>query len=166
MLFTSMIEIIDVIAEQIFEKVNTIPYIIRQFCKCLYQALKEKFLGSKPAADFDVRIVRVVSSFLFEKWILHAIFNKLHLEGLIKDFILPKHCILNLQLMNQILLKTMTWQEWEVATPQSERLPGMPAQDLFTMPPDVSQSIRSKSRQFFRDLLFLNRDMNSVNSLQ
>ena len=26
-----------------FEKVNTIPYSIRQFCKCLYQLCKNKF---------------------------------------------------------------------------------------------------------------------------
>lgn len=43
MLLNSMIDIIDVISEQIFDKVSSIPYTIRQFCKCLYQATKEKY---------------------------------------------------------------------------------------------------------------------------
>ena len=115
----------------------------------MYQSLKVKFVGTKPSADFDLQIVRVVSSFLLEKWILNTIFVKLHMEGLIKDFNLSKNCTVNLMLMNQILFKTMTWQEWEVPTPQQERLPGIPHQDLFTMPQEVSQQIRSKSRQFF-----------------
>jgi hypothetical protein len=94
MLFNSMIEIVDVISEQIFEKVQTLPYAVRQFCKCLYQALKDKF--GKPSTDFDIKIIRVVSSFLLERWILNSIFVNLNMEGLVKDFILSKNYILNL----------------------------------------------------------------------
>lgn len=137
MLFNSMIEIIDVISEQIFDKMTTIPYVIRQFSKNLYQALKDKFVGSKPSVDFDYRVMRVVSSFLLEKWMLNSIFVNLNMEGLIKDFIMPKNCTLNLQLMFQILNKTMTWQEWETPTPMSERIPGDKNPDLFTMPTDL-----------------------------
>ena len=78
MLFTSMVEILDVLSEQLFEKVNTVPYCIRQFCKCLYQALKDKFVP-KPSADFDIRLIRIVSYYLLEKWILNSIFGELHL---------------------------------------------------------------------------------------
>lgn len=112
-----MVDIIDVISEQIFDKISSIPYPIRQFCKCLYQALKEKFSKNPGAQEIDNRILRVVSSFLLEKWLLNSVFINLHMEGLIKDFILPKYCTLNLQLMFQILYKTMTQQEWEVETP-------------------------------------------------
>ena len=31
-----LIDIADVISNQIFDKMTTIPYAIRQFCKCLY----------------------------------------------------------------------------------------------------------------------------------
>lgn len=96
MLFASMLEIIDVISEQIYEKMSTIPYPVRQFCKCLYQAVREKISGRQAQSEFDVRVVRVVASFVLEKWLLKSIFVKLHLEGLIKEFILPKNCVLNL----------------------------------------------------------------------
>ena len=46
-----------------FEKVNTIPYSIRQFCKCLYQLCKNKFGDS-------IKLIRVVAFFLLEKWLL------------------------------------------------------------------------------------------------
>ena len=46
-MFNYMIDIIDIISEQIFDKTSTVPYAIRQFCKCLYQACKNKF-GEKP----------------------------------------------------------------------------------------------------------------------
>lgn len=36
-------EIVDSISSQIFEKVHIIPYSIRQFCKCLFEAAKSKF---------------------------------------------------------------------------------------------------------------------------
>lgn len=163
MLFDSMVEIIDVISEQIFDKMTTIPYAIRQFCKCLYQSLKDKFVGPKSAQDFDYRVMRVVSSFLLEKWMLNSIFVNLNMEGLIKDFIMPKNCTLNLQLMFQILNKTMTWQDWEMPTPASEKIPGDKGPDLFTMPQDLKSMIRQKSRIFFKDLLFLDKDFNSSN---
>jgi hypothetical protein len=35
-LFKVLIDIADVIMNQIFEKIATIPYTIRQFCKCIY----------------------------------------------------------------------------------------------------------------------------------
>jgi len=46
----------------------------------------------------------------------------MHIEGLIKDFILPKNCLQNLQLMSRILYTAMTFNEWEVPTPKSEQL--------------------------------------------
>ena len=94
-----MLEIIDVICEQLVDKMSTIPYAIRQFCKCLYQAVKEKISGRQAQNDFDPRVVRVVASFVLEKWLLQSIFVKMHMEGLVKDFLLPKNCVCNLQLM-------------------------------------------------------------------
>jgi len=38
-----LIDIVDVISCQIFEKMTTIPYAIVQFCKCLYQHTRNKF---------------------------------------------------------------------------------------------------------------------------
>lgn len=85
MLFKNMIEIIDVISEQIFEKTSTIPYSIRQFCKCLYQACKDKF-NPTPTGETDIGILRVVSSFLLEKWMLNSVFVNMSSEGLVKEF--------------------------------------------------------------------------------
>lgn len=76
-----------------FEKVNTIPYSIRQFCKCLYQLCKNKFGDS-------IKLIRVVAFFLLEKWLLKSIFFSLNKEGLIKDYILTKNCTTNLELMS------------------------------------------------------------------
>jgi hypothetical protein len=41
-----ILDIVQLVVSMVFEKLATIPYSIRQFCKCLYQATKEKF-GSK-----------------------------------------------------------------------------------------------------------------------
>lgn len=85
----------------------------------------------------------------------------LHLEGLIKDFLLPRNCILNLELMSRILYNTMTFQEWEVQTPATER---MPNQDkyLFKMPEKQSLQIRQGAETFFKDFLLLDSSKNSM----
>jgi len=49
------------------------------------------------------------------------VFGNLHLEGLVKDFVLPKIALQNFQLVNHILYMSMTWQKWEVPTPESEQ---------------------------------------------
>lgn len=46
------------------------------------------------------------------------------MEGLVKEFFIPHNCKRNLHLASHIMLQTMTLQEWEVDTPDSERLPG------------------------------------------
>ena len=35
-MFSQLLDIVDAITAQIFDKVSVIPYAIRQFCKCLY----------------------------------------------------------------------------------------------------------------------------------
>lgn len=98
-----MLVMLGAISAQLFDKMNVIPYAIRQFCKCLYQHCKLKFGESKittPSAQdaltFDCEIIKVVASFLLERWILHSVFINLHIEGLVRDYILPRNCILNL----------------------------------------------------------------------
>jgi hypothetical protein len=41
----------------------------------------------------------VVAYFLLEKWLLSSVFVTPMLDGLIKDFVLPKNCTANLQMM-------------------------------------------------------------------
>ena len=48
-------------------------------------------------------------------------------------------------------------------TPTPDKIPGDKGPDLFTMPPDLKNMIRLKSRTFFKDLLFLDKDFNSSN---
>lgn len=152
-----MNEVIEVLSEQIFEKLATIPYIIRQFCKCLYQSCKDKF----PSEGANLQ--RVVGRFLLEKWMLKSAFVTLNMQGLIKEFILPNNCIQNLKLMYTILLKTMLWQDWEVQTPDFEKSsPYEP--DLFVMTSEIAK-IKEKSKVFFRDLLLLDKDLNSAQAL-
>lgn len=74
-----------------------------------------------------------MASFLFEKWIFNAIFVNLPLEGLVKDFYLSAWCQKNLQLTQHILYKIMTFEEWEVATPKSEKVVAdLKKPDIFT----------------------------------
>jgi len=116
-----MIHITEAICSQLFEKVATIPYAIRQFCKALYQAAKEKF--SSPEDYFLNKVViEMITSFLLEKWILVAIFQNLHVEGLIKEFYLSSYCKKNLNLLSHIVSSELTGQEWEVPTPIKEKV--------------------------------------------
>jgi hypothetical protein len=43
-LMKQILDIIEPVSQQIFEKVATIPYSIRQFCKCLYEHARLKFI--------------------------------------------------------------------------------------------------------------------------
>lgn len=97
--------------------------------------MKEKISGRQAQNDFDPRVVRVVASFVLEKWLLQSVFGNLHLEGLVKDFVLPKIALQNFQLVNHILYMSMTWQKWEVPTPESEQYNPQECQNLFSMQP-------------------------------
>ncbi len=105
-LFKCLIDIADVISAQIFEKVSSIPYAIRQFCKCLYQSMRQKFGAT---AECDRKAMQVVAHYLLENWMLKAVFQDLDTEGLCKDFYLTKYCRKNLQLALVVLYKTMTF---------------------------------------------------------
>jgi len=48
--------------------------------------------------------------------LLKACFQDLHLEGLTKEFYLLNYCKKNLQLVNLIVERIMTFQDWEVPT--------------------------------------------------
>ena len=77
-----------------------------------------------------MKLIRLVASFLLDKWILNSLFVNLKMEGLIKDFNLPRNCFQNLKLMSKITFSLMTRQEWEVQTPEEERADYM-EDDLF-----------------------------------
>lgn len=81
-----MLDVVEVIADQLFDKLLTIPYSIRQFCKCLYQSVKDKFGCTPNEENLDLDLIRLVSHFLLEKWILKSLFEDLDMEGLIKNF--------------------------------------------------------------------------------
>ena len=80
-----------------------------------------------------------MAHYLLNEWLLKACFQNLHIEGLTKEFYLGPYCKKNLQLTKDILYAIMTFQEWEVPTPASERMstpqPGEPQEDLFSMNP-------------------------------
>lgn len=114
-----LIDIADVISNQIFDKMTTIPYAIRQFCKCLYQEVRTKFAATP---ECDQKAVQLMANYLLSKWILKAVFEDLPEEGLVKEFYLTNCCRKNLQLASIIVKKTMTFQEWEVPTPAHERI--------------------------------------------
>ena len=137
-MFNYMIDIIDIISEQIFDKSSTVPYAIRQFCKCLYQACKSKF-GEKPTITIYQTMVRVISSFILDKWILQSVFLAKPEEGLINEFMLSPNCTQNMKLMHYILSRAMVWQDWELKTPQAEMLPGDRQPHLFHLPGQLSQ---------------------------
>lgn len=42
-MFKSIIEVVESLSMQIIDKITTIPYAVRQFCKCVYQHAREKF---------------------------------------------------------------------------------------------------------------------------
>lgn len=42
-LMKNILDIIESVSVPIFEKVATIPYSVRQFCKCLYEQARLKF---------------------------------------------------------------------------------------------------------------------------
>lgn len=121
-LFSVMIEIVEAICNQLFEKVSTIPYAIKQFCKALYQAAKDKFAPSEGQMSiFNKTVNKLIASFLLEKWILNSIFHNLNTEGLIKEFYLSNYCKKNLQLLSQIVYSILTGSDWEVKTPLREK---------------------------------------------
>ena len=116
-MFTSLLDIIDAITSQIFEKVSVIPYAIRQFCKCLYQMTMEK-LGKDSPKEFKQEAIKLVAHYILDNWLLKACLKNMHLEGLTKEFYLGAYCKKNFELTMDIMSKIMTYQEWEVPTPQ------------------------------------------------
>lgn len=84
-MFSQLLDIVDAITAQIFDKVSVIPYSIRQFCKCLYQMTIDKFGRDKVKYEDAVRLV---AHYLLKEWLLKACFVNLHIEGLTKEFYL------------------------------------------------------------------------------
>ena len=70
-MFIQLLDIVDAITGQMFEKVSVIPYNIRQFCKCLYQMTNEKF-GKEKVGFFEG--IRLVAHYLLNNWLLEACF--------------------------------------------------------------------------------------------
>lgn len=114
-------EIVHSISLSIFEKVNTIPYAIRQFLKCLYESARVHF----KAEELD--LFRLVGDYLLKNWLLKVVFHKFNLEGFIPEFYISSIVKANLSLASHIMFTTMTHQEWELQTPDTEH------KGLFTM---------------------------------
>lgn len=72
--------------------------------------------------------------------------------------VLNKVCLQNLRLMFTIMNKTMTWQDWEVATPEAEKTE---AQDIFMVPSKWSAGTRQRSKEFLSSLLLLDKSGNT-----
>jgi hypothetical protein len=51
---------------------------------------------------------------------LRCVFQDLNVVGLVKEFYLSHYCKKNLSLASHIVLKTMRFEPWEVATPPNE----------------------------------------------
>jgi hypothetical protein len=93
---------------QIFEKVGTIPYALRQFCKCLYEEARLKF---KVNSEGDLH--QLVGHYLLKNWLLKATSDQIHMTGMIKEFFINGPCRKNLQLAAHVLLSVVTQQNWE-----------------------------------------------------
>ena len=82
-MFIQLLDIVDAITGQMFERISVIPYSIRQFCKCLYQMTIDRF-GGPQAVSFE-QAIGVVAHYLLDEWLLKACFTNLHIEGLEKE---------------------------------------------------------------------------------
>jgi len=78
-------------------------------------------------------MIKLLASFIFERWILPTIFHNLHLEGLIKEFYLNNYCKKNLSLLSHFVQSIFTSREWEVATPLREKSFDISVPDLFKL---------------------------------
>ena len=148
-----------------FERTSAIPYAIRQFCKCVYQMTIDRFGGQ--TVGFE-KAIEVVAHFLLGEWLLKACFTNLHIEGLTKEFYLGAYCRKNLQLTKDILMSIMTFKNWEVPTPKSERYatPGEEQRDLFTIASDKKKKQRIQVEAFYKDLLQLDYQKKAQNVIQ
>ena len=97
------------------------------------------------------RAIQVVAHYLLNEWLLKACFQNLHIEGLTKEFYLGAYCKKNLQLTKDILYSIMTFQEWEVPTPTSEKISNV--RDLFTIDPNKKKKQTELVKFYYRELL-------------
>lgn len=70
-MFNQLLDIVDAISGQMFERISVIPYSIRQFCKCIYQMSIDRF-GAQ-AVPFN-RGIELVAHYLLDEWLLKAVF--------------------------------------------------------------------------------------------
>ena len=85
------------------------------------------------------------------------------MEGLVKDFYLSSYCQNNLKLMKHISYQIMTFQEWQLKTPESEKTEANSKKpDLFSMPKENTAYYSSKADKFYKEFLHLGPDENSV----
>lgn len=97
--------------------------------------------------------IRIVAHYLLKEWLLKACFENLHIEGLTKEFYLGAYCKKNLSLTMDILYSIMTYQEWEVPTPDSEGM--ISKENLFSMAPEKKVKQKNHVEAYYRDLLQL-----------
>lgn len=151
-MFIQLLDIVDAITGQMFERISVIPYAIRQFCKCIFQMSIDKFGSQNVTYE---KGIRMVAHFLLDEWLLKACFTNLHIEGLTKEFYLGAYCKKNLQLTKDILYSIMTFREWEVPTPASERPLKIDQhyRDLFSIEADKKKKQKQHVDAYYRDLL-------------
>ena len=158
-IFENILLIVQKFSLQIFEKVGTIPYALRQFCKCLYEAARLKF----PATS-ECELYQLVGHYLLKNWLLKAISEQIHMTGMIKEFFINGPCRKNLQLAAHVLLSVITQRDWEVDSSSSS---SSEAGNVFTTPGWLRKSLtREKSVGFFRSLLQIQKDLSSDKSLE
>ena len=89
-----------------------------------------------------------------ESWILKSVFQDLNVVGLVKEFYLSHYCKKNLSLASLIVLKTMRFESWEVATPPHEHVTGEDGADLFIIANEkLRRDLIDNTKSFYRDLL-------------
>ena len=61
----------------------------------------------------------------------------------------------------------MTFQDWELATPDSEKtIADQKKPDLFKLPADLTSSLNLSCQNFYKDFLHLDSDYNSTTSIR
>ncbi|CDW79851.1 rab5 gdp gtp exchange factor [Stylonychia lemnae] len=102
-----MHEILEAILDQIFSKVNAMPYVLREFFLVLHNECQSKW-GHLMSQQ---KLFGIISDFLINKWIVPVCFFKLSQNGLTKDFYLGENCKQNLKLLGKLMQRIFKFEE-------------------------------------------------------
>jgi hypothetical protein len=93
-----MQEILDALIDSIITKKDSMPFLLRFFLKILYQECIANYLADYSEAD----ILKLISEFLINRWIMPCCFMELAENGLCKDFHLEANCKDNLRFLGEV----------------------------------------------------------------